>query len=146
VKGTKNGVRRKLTAVAAVSAALLIPLATFGGPALARSGAAALAEYGHGSGSAQYQYRVKICHVTHSKKKAAHTITVSSRAVRAHLRHGDHLGACTGSETRPAKPHKHHGDHAGDHGDQGKQGQHGQQGDEHGAAPQHGGGKDHKGK
>ncbi|HET7450071.1 MAG TPA: hypothetical protein VFJ78_05690 [Gaiellaceae bacterium] len=125
MKGTRNGVRGKAAAVAALSAALLVPLATFGGPALARSGAA-LAEYGHGSGSAQYQYRVTICHITHGKKKVAHTITVSSKAVPAHLRHGDHLNACNGTETRPTK--------------------HGQSGDQHGAAPQHGGGKDHKGK
>jgi len=138
VKATKHGVRGKAAAVAAVSAALLVPLATFGGPALARSGAA-LAEYGHGSGSAQYQYRVTICHITHSKKKVAHTITVSSKAVRAHLRHGDHLGACNGTETRPGKHHKQGGD-------AGKHGQQGQSGDQHGAAPQHGGGKDHKGK
>ena len=130
MKGTKN----KAAGVAAVSAALLVPLATFGGPALARSGAA-LAEYGHGSGSSQYQYRVQVCHVTHGKKKVAHTITVSSKAVRAHLRHGDHLGACTGNETRPGK-----------HGKQDKQGQQGNGDDQHGAAPEHGGGKDHKGK
>ena len=131
MKASKKGVRGKAAAVAAVSAALLVPLATFGGPALARSGAA-LAEYGHGSGSAQYQYRVTICHVTHGKKKSAHTITVSSRAVRAHLRHGDHLAACTGNETRPAK--------------HGKSGEHGKS-DDHGkpaASSQQPSGKDHK--
>ena len=138
MKGTKNGARSRAMAVAAVSAALLIPLATFGGPALARSGAA-LAEYAYGSGSGQYQYgsgkaqyRVTICHVTHGKKKSAHTITVSSRAVRAHLRHGDHLAACTGNETRPAK--------------HGKSGEHGKS-DDHGkpaASSQQPSGKDHK--
>jgi hypothetical protein len=94
---SKNGVRSRVIAAVAVSAALLVPLAVFGGPALARSGAAA-SEYG--SGSAQYQYRVTICHLTGSKKHPAHTITVSSAAVAAHLRHGDHLRACTGTETR----------------------------------------------
>ena len=87
----------KLLAAAAVSAVLFVPLAVFGGPALARSASAA-SEYQY-SGSAQYQYRVQICHLTGSKKHPAHTITVSSAAVAAHLRHGDHLGACTGSET-----------------------------------------------
>ena len=86
----------------AVTAALLVPLAIFGAPELARSGAAA-GEYG--SGSSQYQYRVTICHLTGSKKHPAHTITVSSKAVAAHLRHGDHLGPCTGTE-KP-KPKKH---------------------------------------
>ena len=135
MKGTKNGVRGRAMAVAAISAALLIPLATFGGPALARSGAA-LAEYAYGSGSGQYQYRVTICHVTHGKKKSAHTITVSSHAVRAHLRHGDHLGACTGTETRPAK-----------HGEHGEQGEHGKSGDAAKPGKSEGGGKGHgKGK
>ena len=130
MKGTKNGARGRAMAVAGISAALLVPLATFGAPALARSGAA-LAEYAYGSGSGQYQYKVKVCHVTHGKKKHAHTITVSSKAVRAHLRHGDHLGACTGTETRPAK-----------HNEQGKNGK---DNGKHGSAPvAPTTGKDHK--
>ena len=44
--------------------------------------------------AAQYQYKVTICHRTHSKKKPLHTIRVSSRAVPAHLKHGDTLGPC----------------------------------------------------
>jgi hypothetical protein len=99
--------RGRLAGAVAITVGLLVPLATFGAPALARSGAAA-GQYG-GSGSSQYQYRVTICHLTGSKKHPAHTITVSSRAVKAHLRHGDHLGPCTGNETR--KP-KHHGEHS----------------------------------
>jgi hypothetical protein len=86
----------------AVTAALLVPLSIFGGPAFAGSGSAA-GQYG--SGSSQYQYKVTICHLTGSKKHPAHTIRVSSKAVAAHLRHGDHVGACTGTETR--KPKKH---------------------------------------
>jgi hypothetical protein len=104
-------VKGRALAAAAVTGALLVPMAVFGAPALARSGAAASSQYQYGSGSSQYQYRVTICHLTGSKKHPGHTITVSSRAVRAHLRHGDHLGACTGLETRkgnhgkgPAKP------------------------------------------
>lgn len=130
MKGTKNGVRGKAAAVAAVSAALLIPLATFGGPALARSGAA-LAEYQYGSGKTQY--RVVICHITGSKKKSAHTITVSSSAVRAHLRHGDHLGACTGTELRRGK-HQNQGAPGKNQGAPGNQ------------SGDHGNGKGHKGK
>lgn len=45
--------------------------------------------------AAQYQYRVTICHRTKATKKPGVTITVSSRAVPAHLRHGDTLGPCT---------------------------------------------------
>ena len=98
-----NSMKGRATAAAAVSGALLVPLAVFGAPALARSGAAASSQYEYGSGSSQYQYRVTICHLTGSKKHPGHTITVSSHAVRAHLRHGDHLGACTGLETRKGK-------------------------------------------
>jgi hypothetical protein len=96
----------------AVTAALLVPLAIFGAPALARSGAAA-GEYG--SGSSQYQYRVTICHLTRSKKHPAHTITVSSASVAAHLRHGDHLGPCTGTETPRPKHGKGHDDNGKGH-------------------------------
>lgn len=48
--------------------------------------------------------KVTICHLTRSTKHPAVTITVSQNAVAAHLRHGDHLGKCTGSEKpRPKK-------------------------------------------
>ena len=48
-------------------------------------------------------FKVTICHITGSKKHSAHTISVASSAVNAHLAHGDHLGACTGTE----KPRSH---------------------------------------
>jgi hypothetical protein len=38
--------------------------------------------------------KVLVCHRTHSKKKPFHTISVSPNAVKAHLAHGDTLGAC----------------------------------------------------
>ena len=96
-----NGKRARLLGAFAVTAALLVPLAVFGGPALARSTSAA-SQYQYSS-TTQYQSRVTICHRTGSKKHPGHTITVSSAAVNAHLKHGDHLGACTGTET--AKSH-----------------------------------------
>lgn len=105
MKKLGNGRNGRLAAGVAVTAAMLVPLAVFGAPALARSASAASQYH---SGSSQYQYRVTICHRTGSKKHPAHTITVSSAAVAAHLRHGDHLGACTGSE-----PPKGHGAAAG---------------------------------
>ena len=93
-----NANRARLLAASAVTVALLVPLAVFGGSALARSTSAA-SEYQYSS-TTQYQSRVTICHLTGSKKHPGHTITISSAAVRAHLKHGDHLGACTGTETR----------------------------------------------
>ena len=48
---------------------------------------------GAGSG---YGGKVTICHHTGSKKNPYHTITVSSNAVPAHLRHGDTMGPCPG--------------------------------------------------
>jgi hypothetical protein len=51
--------------------------------------------------------RVTICHLTGSRKHPAVTITVSQSAVAAHLRHGDHLGACTGNE-KPRPKHSNH--------------------------------------
>jgi hypothetical protein len=121
----------------AVSAALLVPLAVYGAPAIAKSASsashqyrAACGQYGssggqYGSSGGQYgssckQYRVQICHRTHSKKHPWHLITVSSRALKAHLRHGDTLAPCS---TQPAAKEKHgkgHGEHGhGKHGDAG---------------------------
>src|SRR6516165_5544532 len=53
------------------------------------------------SSSHQYQYggKVTICHHTHSKKHPFVTITVSQHAVKAHLKHGDTLGACPTTTT-----------------------------------------------
>jgi hypothetical protein len=87
----------------AVTAGLMVPLAVVGAPALAGSNSAA-GEYGSGSSQYQYQPRATICHLTGSKKHPAHTTTVSSKSVAAHVRHGDHLGACTGTE-KPKPKH-----------------------------------------
>ena len=79
--------------LAAVSAAILIPLGVFGAPALARSASAA-SQYQYGGSSSQYQYKVALCHHTHSKKHPWHVITVSSSAVAAHMKHGDTPAPC----------------------------------------------------
>jgi hypothetical protein len=66
------------------------------------------------AGAGQYQYgkqKVTICHRTHSKKHPFVTITVGAPAVKAHLKHGDHLGACTGAEL--AKGKHNNGKHKG---------------------------------
>lgn len=45
--------------------------------------------------AAQYQYKVTICHNTGSVTNPTVTLTVSSRAMDAHVnRHGDTLGPC----------------------------------------------------
>jgi hypothetical protein len=100
--------RWKPVAAVGVTAALCMPLLILGGPAFAKTGAAA-SQYQYSS-SSQYQYRkhhrqIMICHLTRSRKHPAHAIWVSAAASNAHLRHGDHLGPCTGSET--ARPKKH---------------------------------------
>ena len=96
---------RRAVAAAAVSASVLVPLGAFGAPALARSVAAA-SQYG---GSSQYQYKVAICHRTHSKKHPFHVINVSSHAVKAHLRHGDTLAPCPAAPLHAKHDKGHHG-------------------------------------
>jgi hypothetical protein len=131
--------RLRLALGAVVTAALLVPLAVYGAPAIAKSASsashqykAACGQYGSSSSEYQYgssssedqygsscrQYRVQICHRTHSKKHPWHLITVSSKAVKAHLRHGDTVPPCS---TQPAaKKHgKGHGHDVGDRGESG---------------------------
>jgi hypothetical protein len=122
--------RFRLALGAVVTAALLVPLAVYGAPAIAKSASSASHQYKascgqYGSSSSEYQYgssctqyRVQICHRTHSKKHPWHLITVSSKAVKAHLRHGDTVPPCS---TQPAaKKHgKGHGHDSGDRGESG---------------------------
>jgi hypothetical protein len=95
--------RRPWLAALAISVCLIVPLVVFGGTALA-NGFAALAQYGHGPGSSQYQYgggKVVICHATHSKKNPFVTIVVSAQGAANHLKHhsGDTRGACASSHS-----------------------------------------------
>jgi hypothetical protein len=141
------GSRRRVAGAAAVTAALLVPLGVFGAPALARSS---------GAGAAQYQYKVTICHHTHSMKHPMVTISVSSAAVAKHmLKHGDTLGACPSTAPTTTAPTTHeHGNGKGndDNDEQGQSSvQHGQSGTDHGqsgsqhgqSGESHGNGKDH---
>jgi hypothetical protein len=128
-------------ALAAVTAAVLVPLGVFGGPALAKSASSA-SQYEY-SGSSQYQYKVALCHRTHSKKHPWHVINVSSSAAKAHMRHGDTLAPCPAALPVPVqKPGKEHGsDDSRDSHNQ--SGEHGQSGDDHGNGGGNGKGHGH---
>src|SRR5436853_5257307 len=109
----------RIWTAAAVTAAFLVPLGIFGAPALAKT-ASAVSEYGHGhSGSSEYQYKVTICHRTHSKKHPFVQISVGAPAAKAHLRHGDTMGNCPAVVPQPVPPVAHHGDD-GDHNGNGQ--------------------------
>ncbi len=63
--------------------------------AVAGSVGAAVLPTGNAASAKQYEpKKVTICHKTHSKKNPFRTITVSQNALKAHLRHGDAIGAC----------------------------------------------------
>ena len=101
--------RVRLATAAVVTGALLVPLAVFTGVGFAKSPSAA-----------QYQYKVTICHHTHSTNHPMVTISVSVRAWPAHQRHHDTMGACppppattTATTTNAASPSGNSGD---DHG------------------------------
>jgi hypothetical protein len=98
----------RAAALALVTLAVIIPLGVFGAPALART-ASAVSQYGHSS-SSQYQYKVAICHHTHSKKHPYHVIVVSNKAVAKHmLKHGDTLAPCPTTAAAPTNHGKHKG-------------------------------------
>src|SRR5215218_5617405 len=58
---------------------------------------AAVSPLGTPAASDQYPKKVTICHHTHSKKNPFVTIRVSQNALKAHLRHGDTVGPCSGA-------------------------------------------------
>jgi len=97
-------------AAAAVSAAFLVPLGVFGAPALAR---------GSASSSAQYQYKIAVCHKTHSAKHPWVLIHISSAAWKAHAKHGDLLvppATCPPKPTAPTAAAATHGNGSGNNG------------------------------
>jgi len=104
---TPQSARRLRVVVAAlVSVGLLVPLAALGAGTAGQTASAA-------------QYKITICHHTHSKKHPTVTIRVSNKAWPAHQRHGDTMGACaTPKKAKHAKHAKAH--QQGKSHDQGK--------------------------
>ena len=114
---SRQGTRGRLLAGTVVTAALLVPLAVFGGPAIAQTAAAVGHQYGsscgqygssggqYGSSCSQYRYRVVLCHRTHSRKHPWVLIVIDSHGLKGHLKHGDRLTCIV---LRHAKK-KHHG-------------------------------------
>jgi hypothetical protein len=81
---------------ALVSVGLLVPLAALGAGTSGQTASAA-------------QYKITICHHTHSKKHPTVTIRISNKAWPAHQRHGDTMGACaTPKKAKHAKHEKSH--------------------------------------
>src|SRR5436190_5167372 len=99
VPETPRSARRLRVVVAAlVSVGLLVPLAALGAGTSGQTASAA-------------QYKITICHHTHSKKHPTVTIRVSNKAWPAHQRHGDTMGACATAKAKHGKGH--HGHHNG---------------------------------
>ena len=133
---------RRTAAALVVSGAFLVPLAVFGAPALARSTSPDRQQ----SGSAQYQYKVTICHHTHSAKHPWVKIRVGAPGARAHLKHhnGDFIvtasAPCPPTTAATAPTTKHHGNGKGNgngnghasSSDNGASGEHGQSDNGHG--------------
>ena len=97
----------RVASAGTAAAALLAAFATVAGAGLSSTSSSA-SEYQYGPGSHQYGQKVTLCHHTHSKKHPWVTITVGAPAVKAHLRHGDTLGACP-AVVPPANANGHHG-------------------------------------
>jgi hypothetical protein len=51
-------------------------------------------------------HKVAICHIPPGNPANAHTLSLPEPAIRAHLGHGDKLGACTGTVTDRGKSGK----------------------------------------
>jgi len=124
--------KRSGAIAAVVTGATLVPLVAFGGVGLAKNAPSA-SEYQYPGAN---QYKVTMCHYTHSKKNPAVVINVSNHAVPAHLRHGDVIVAAGTTKAQcPAKvtttaPTKHgnsgtNGNHGNGNNGNGNNGKHG---------------------
>jgi hypothetical protein len=97
----------RLASAGTAAAALLAAFAAVAGAGLSSISSSA-SQYQYGPGSHQYGQKVTLCHHTHSKKHPTVTITVGAPALKAHLRHGDTVGACPLVVPAP-NAKKHHG-------------------------------------
>lgn len=119
---------RKTLAAVAVTAALFVPLAVFGAPALGSP---------QQSSSAQYQYgttKVTVCHRTHSATHPYVKITVSLAGwLNGHSRHAgdikltDPTASCPTTLPTSASPSSAPGN-SGNHGNSGDHGNNGHHG------------------
>jgi hypothetical protein len=95
---------RRNAAIGAITALAVGALASF---------AAAVSSSRTPAAPSQYGKKVTICHHTHSKKNPFVTITVSTNALPAHLRHGDTIGPCpAAAKVKKAAPHGKSEQHA----------------------------------
>jgi hypothetical protein len=106
------GAKRRLAFASAVSMALLVPLAIFGGSGFAK---------GLSSASAQYEYgKVTVCHKTHSAKNQHVTITIGANAAAKMIASGRATaGPCPASTTKPGNQNP---GNSGNHGNSGNNG------------------------
>jgi hypothetical protein len=120
---------RRLRFAVAATATILVG-AVLASAALAGLGALSLGP----AAASQYPKKVTVCHRTHSKKHPWVKISISTHALKAHLRHGDFVV----DTTHPCPPNtpvsigatnknKHQGKHSGKGNAKGKSGKNGAQ-------------------
>jgi hypothetical protein len=120
---------RRLRFAVAATATILVG-AVLASAALAGLGALSLGP----AAASQYPKKVTVCHRTHSKKHPWVKISISTHALKAHLRHGDFVV----DATHPCPPNtpvsigaknknKHQGKHSGKGNAKGKSGKNGAQ-------------------
>src|SRR6201987_4651574 len=120
---------RRLRFAVAATATILVG-AVLASAALAGLGALSLGP----AAASQYPKKVTVCHRTHSKKHPWVKISISTHALKAHLRHGDFVV----DTTHPCPPNtpvsigaknknKHQGKHSGKGNAKGKSGTNGAQ-------------------